>query len=437
MRKLQLFSAVSGLAVAGTIAAFPTPQAAGEQAPENIIATGLLPSEFELADVEVELVPNITDQTDAGQLLPEFYVSDDHLTLGSDNRLTVSLSADEVPNAFRSSSGLVDVKIDASDGVVAWTTILTSQAVDVDGESQWVDPADLQQAVDSGKTSVRYVGRTAVVGDSKGLGPSIASLDAPSFTSPEDPDYSEDNPPTGDDTWGEGDDDRSGWNGGAVEPRVIPGCPDGGSGPHQTEYLSRKKAWSTIGTSYPVGNSTAFMKVTSGSSNGARYGGAVKYSAVSASVSGSSWAEGSWTKTWLEGGASRSYRKQVEYIRVKYYNYLSGPACDHVHWIADKETGGTAINKDGVTRPDWDDPNKCSRQSPGPFERDSAHGNNYEYGAAVKLKDVIGTDLGISRGYTSRQKITYQIRGTGHWLCGNDDYPSLSGKLMEWKQRPY
>lgn len=429
---------MSAAAVAGGLAAYPLPQAnSGEPNQDIVVATGVLPEPFDLDDVEVELIPNITDQTEPGPL-PTFFVDGKHLSLGDGNVLTVRLSPAEVPTAFRSKRGLVDLKIDASDGVVVWSTILTSQVVSTgDGESQWVDPGDLQQAAAATASRLRFAGRSAVVADGTSVGAEVEALEAPTFASPDDPDYSEEEPPMGDDTWGEGDDDRAGWNQGAAEPRVVGGCPDGGTGPHQTEYLSKKRAWSTIGTSYPVGDSTAWMKVTTSSSNGARYGAGIKYAGVSATASGSAWAEGSWSKTWLAGGASRSYRKEVEYIRVRYYNYLSGPACDHVHWIPNKETGGTAINKVGVTRPDWDEPNRCARQSPGPFERSSSNGNNYEYGAAVKLEEVIGTDLGISRSYSSHQLIRYDIRGTGHWLCGNNAYPSLSGKLMEWRQRPY
>lgn len=123
----------------------------------------------------------------------------------------------------------------------------------------------------------------------------------------------------------------------------------------------------------------------------------------------------------------RSYRKQVEYRRVKYYNYLAGPACDHVHWIPDKETGGTASNTEGINWPDW---RKCAPQDPGTFTRNSTRGKTYDYGAAVKLREDIGVDLGISRQYSRSQAVTYRVVGR-KVLCGNNDWPSLAGKLRE------
>lgn len=114
--------------------------------------------------------------------------------------------------------------------------------------------------------------------------------------------------------------------------------------------------------------------------------------------------------------------------------YLGGPACDHVHWYPIKETGGTRTNKDGVTRPTWN--TYCARQSPGLFVRNDTAGKRYEYDAAVKVEELIGIDLGISREYSNSQSISYKIVGRRKKLCGNNDYPSLSGKLMErWRRR--
>ncbi|KAB2809370.1 hypothetical protein F9L07_20265 [Pimelobacter simplex] len=114
---------------------------------------------------------------------------------------------------------------------------------------------------------------------------------------------------------------------------------------------------------------------------------------------------------------------------MKYYNYLAGPACDHVHWIADTETGGTDQNTQGINWPDW---RKCVKAAPGPFSRNSTSGRTYDYGAAVKLKDAIGVDLGISRKYSRYQAVNYNVVGK-KVLCGNNDWPSQSGKLRERK----
>ena len=73
----------------------------------------------------------------------------------------------------------------------------------------------------------------------------------------------------------------------------------------------------------------------------------------------------------------------------------------------------------------------CVKQVPGPFVRDSARGKTYGHDAAVKLKEVLGIDRGISRGHSHSQSITYNIVGKRKQLCGNDAWPSVAGKPME------
>lgn len=56
----------------------------------------------------------------------------------------------------------------------------------------------------------------------------------------------------------------------------------------------------------------------------------------------------------------------------------------------------------------------------------------YSYGAAVKFKSVIGIDLTIKREYTQSQSLLYKFTGKRkHKLCGNNDYPSMAGKLID------
>lgn len=357
-----------------------------------------------------------------GDSLPTYFIDEADISVEQGHRLVIRLAPSEVPPGFWSDSGMVNVLIHASTDEKAWYTSLSSQAVTtpttlarvarVRAESaRWVDPEDLRvvDEVTSGP-ELRFARRTATVSRAGALADEVDALGGPVFLSP---------------------DDRreGGWDGGVMEPRAMSArCPHGGEGPHQTRTLPRKRVWATVGTSYPVGKSKAWMTVGSGSANSTTYGGALKFPGVHAALSGTRSIDGGWTKIWNPSGVKRSYRKEIEYRRVESYNYLAGPACDHVHWIPAGETGGTASNTKGINRPKW---KKCVEALPGPFIRNHADGNNYDYGAGVKLKDVLGIDLGVSRKYSRTQSLTYDIVGKNKMLCGNNDWPSRAGKVME------
>ncbi|QLQ09512.1 MAG: hypothetical protein HZY75_02840 [Nocardioidaceae bacterium] len=237
---------------------------------DEIIATGYLPEQFGLEDVEVELLPIITADTPFGEL-PTYFIDNENIVLGPDNELVVTLSPEEVPSAFQSAVGMVDPKIDAASDGLFWTTTLTAQAISQQGvDTQWVDPADFQAL----SVPSAQVDRCAHYGgDHRVRGDDVTTLEPPRFASAHDvPDYGEDAPPLDDDTWDPSDNDDTEWDGGTMTPQAVEGCPGGGMGPHKTEYLSNKKAWATIGTSYPIGDSKAWMKVTTSSGNGAKYG---------------------------------------------------------------------------------------------------------------------------------------------------------------------
>jgi hypothetical protein len=125
--------------------------------------------------------------------------------------------------------------------------------------------------------------------------------------------------------------------------------------------------WATIGTTYPVGRSTARMVV------GASYGIGASLSSSHGSweASGSRHTESGWSKEWLPLADSRSYQKQLEYFKWK-YEYLAS-FCNHYHWIPNTETGGTASNP-GISRPEgWR--HFCADEDPGPWSRHLSSGS--------------------------------------------------------------
>ena len=401
-------------------------------AEEPIVARGTLPAPYRLDDVTVELVPDLS-LAGSGANLQTRPVSPDDLVLDQDNVLTVRLDPNDVGATYRDRRGYTTIKILAADGETIWTTMLTAQAVEAaDSEPRWIEPGAAAELVD-GPATGKFEGRRFVVS-----GRDIDSAPVPEFASPEDPGSTPvsgplppalraDDPPTGDPTWDPADDDSGDWDGGTSMPSRG-SCPGGGEGPHQVDKVDERLVWATIGTTYPIGNSTGWMEVSANNKNGASYGVGVQYVGQSIKASGTTWASGGWTKKWNAGGDSRSYRKQIVEYKMRFHGYLN-PACDHYHWIAIEETGGTATNKYGVSRPDWN--TYCAPESPGPFGRNESGGKTYDYASALKMKSIIGIDLGIKREYTEAQSVWYDIKGKNKYLCGNNAYPRTAGKLIE------
>jgi hypothetical protein len=200
-----------------------------------------------------------------------------------------------------------------------------------------------------------------------------------------------------------------------------------GPNPRMTK-VSSKVVWATLGTTYPIGKSQAFMAVSA--SEGATYGGGVSVSGRYGtwSASGSKHAGGNWSKTWLGSTSSRSYQKQVEYFKW-HYEYLDS-RCNYYRWISNQETGGTTSNT-GITRPNFPDAN-CVPADPGPWQRTDDKATAYSYDAAVKFSSAIGTNFGINRNYSSSQFVQYNVAGHQR-LCGSNTWPTKAGKIMEKK----
>ncbi len=188
----------------------------------------------------------------------------------------------------------------------------------------------------------------------------------------------------------------------------------------------------TIGTSYPTGDSTSRMvhtnEVTSSSELGVAVGAKNDSGSMEWKQSGSRYTEGSWTGTWGFSGAKRSYR-----IYTNYHKYILGEGCHGaVHYRRPHiETGGAATNTNGLTRPGWND--FCSPQPRDyTFTRKDSQGKAYSYGAAVKFAELIGIDLSIKKNYNKGNILEYYFApGAQHKLCGKDDYPSLASKMID------
>lgn len=210
------------------------------------------------------------------------------------------------------------------------------------------------------------------------------------------------------------------------------------------KLLKTRVWWVTAGTTYAVGKSKATLQFSG--YTGHELG-------VAASVSGKF---GSFTATSMKKtsdawgfsrdmiGGSRSHQIEVQYgyYHVPYncINMMGEVVCDwRYEWRPRKQTGGTKTVKITSGRPDWrKNRDRCTKnQEPGSWWRENANHKAYTFGAAVKAKDSIGIELGISRQYSTSagnsSKHYYEIRtGKRKILCGNNEYPTRSGKQAEY-----
>lgn len=203
-----------------------------------------------------------------------------------------------------------------------------------------------------------------------------------------------------------------------VQPRQLATCQ------HYFMGVTRVRS-TTIGTTYPVGNDTAKMRIKS--SEGGSYGIAFNVAGDSAGfkADGTKFTQDSWGKDWDATGQQRSYRKGIEY---HLNDIWCGATEMGTEWRPAGETGGTGHNN-GITRPTWN--TYCANVDKGSWFRDSTSGTAYSYGAAVKFKEIIGIDLSARRDYSSNQFIKYNLTANNKRLCGSDDYPARAGKIIQ------
>lgn len=206
-----------------------------------------------------------------------------------------------------------------------------------------------------------------------------------------------------------------------------------------TKLLATKRVWTTVGTTYPLGASTARVEFRGweGHSMGV---------ATSVSSSYGSWEQTRLKKTTDEWGyvplmssAMRSYQLEMSYGRYKvwYDCFRHHTYCKvKYEWRPRWATGGhrpVTLS----TRPGWKRKEYCtSWTGAGDWYRQASGYNAYSYSAGVKLKTEIGIDLGVSRQYSKEQgnsaKHHYFIRnGNPKIMCGDNHVPARSGKQVE------
>lgn len=193
----------------------------------------------------------------------------------------------------------------------------------------------------------------------------------------------------------------------------------------ETKYRGDGNRSTTIATSYPLGASKAWLEVSS--TEGGKYGVAIGLGGKgSFKGAGTRYADGSWGFTWTKSSGMRSYRIEVNYHKYEKVGLCDGPP---IRWQPHIETGGATYNTAGINRPTWN--TYCANVAKGTWTRSRSDGKDYTYGAAVKFDNVLGIDLSGQKSYSKYHKLSYEIAGIPKKLCGNNDYPSMSGKVAE------
>lgn len=184
----------------------------------------------------------------------------------------------------------------------------------------------------------------------------------------------------------------------------------------------------TIGTTYPLGESVARMHFTGSSTTEMDM-------AVSASsnagfrISGNRSVSSGFSQTWNHSTSVRAFRVGVQYGLYRYCSRVYG-TCYSYSWRPIQLTGGAATQSfPASTRPDF---RHCEPVSFGTWSRSRSDGRTYRHSAGVGFRDVVGFDLGVSRGYSASSRTDYEIRGSRRKeMCGNNTFPSVAGKVME------
>lgn len=375
----------------------PAPAQADTSAPIALVGSAVVP----LERVVITAFPQ--NQTSAGERFQELRL-DSVVEVGIDGQSwSVALDPKELTADYFYSGGVADFTIYMIGAGQTWMSTASARAV-VDfetGEGFWTDPA----------TSAPMVGYIDEASRSP-RATSPARMGGKAYES-----QSADTVPEVEDDGVIVD------TGTLVDGALVPGA-----GCYTEATSTYSTPWSTIGTTYPIGNSTAYMAVSS--AEGSTFGIAVSASNQNGtwSAAGSKFASAGWSFTWSESGNARSYRKEVEYRKYKKTCVAAGGnSSTQWLWRPVQETGGVDKNTNIVV-PTW---TTCAIVTPGTWQRDQSGGHAYSYGSAVKWRDVLGVDLSIKREYSSASKMVYQIRGSNKKMCGNNDYPATAGKVQE------
>lgn len=400
MRLLGTLSVLSLVAALGVVATAHE-QVGAATAPELPVAlVGDSPDAPQFTGVTLLAQERPTHKLAVGDRLRLYDLSGQVSASGS--RFTVRLDPGTVPADAVGPGGLVDFEIHLRSGTDLWVTSATARLIrdEMSRELLWVDPVE-EVSESSGVEVARVAdGRTAAVRtvpNARRLHPVRLQGEALVRVPPQHRD---------------------------ARQRGRAASPGAAADICETAYRGDSNRWTTIATSYPLGRTKAWLDV--GGSRGGNYGVAFGFGDGTFKAGGTRFSEGGWSFEWTPSSVARSYRVQVNYHKYEKVGLCDGPP---IQWRPHIETGGVTSNTQGITRPTWN--RYCAPVPRGTWSRVRTDGKNYQFNAAVKFASLIGIDLSGEKSYSSHHELVYAIDGRPKKLCGNNDYPSLAGKLVE------
>lgn len=387
--------ALTAALLAAVAAVGQTPLSATGQEPQPVLISGTIPERITAVTVHA-----VVASADAEGDFTTSEIPDPEVTVDGES-FVVRIDPAAIPSEYVQPGGVVDLDVQVKGATKTWLTHTSARGIISGDDAFWTDPVSSSAEVSSGDYD-----RAARRGEfPRQRTASIAAVDE------------EHNEPELEDDGVVGKD----YVPVAEEPTTAVYCIW-----REVDGSSRTRSV-TIGTTYTVGDHEAFMKVSSWV--GAHYGIGVGTGDGAFEQGGTKWLKSGWEKEWLPYNGYRSYRTNVEYRK---YDHLcrGGPGVYPDEWRPYKETGGVGHNN-GIDRPDW---GNCRTVDAGPWSRYAENGHAYSYGSAVKFKEIIGTDLSIKREYSSGTRVTYSVVNNRTKLCGNNDWPSHAGKIMQkWR----
>jgi hypothetical protein len=390
--------------------------------------TGLSNLDSVAIKVTAQLDEAAADGYGIGDVAPSFVVSDSAIRREG-NKYFVVLEPSALPSNYLDSTGLVtfDIAIESGDLVGATTLAVRSAAAVDPALSGWVNtfapdiqPIDLSEPQSGPDVEADPTDDPLNTDEDEASEPTEFEI-GQSFVSPVQTATSTPQvPESGDMTVVDVTD-------GGISPKVSSTNVDCG------KILDRKVTPVTIGTTYPAGGSSAWMRI--GAEQTVKLGVATKM------TYSQPYKEQKKAKKDIKFKVSysyphtvdhRSYRIEVEYRKVQMCS-TSGWA--YTQWEPHKSTGvGLKTHKLYEPTPTWN--RGCGEVEAGGtwtrYVEGRSTGLAYALATAVKISERIGIDLSIVKPYTKSAQMTYHIGSIGiHEICGKDDYPAYASKVRE------
>ena len=347
-----------------------------------------------VTELRLQVTPVLTD-TEIGEEYGEFSLESARFDQLGNNVVVVRANPEEIPAEFVHPGGIVDFRLIGAGEEGRWETADSARAVSVGSTWQWIDPLRPVPGLDKHERQAR----------SFATGSSLADVSAAAEL--------EDN----------------GITPGSFAPI------NRGSYCVYHPTTEQYDWWSTIGTAYPVGNSTAYAKFET--TREARFG--VAWAATGEyfwSLGGSATITSSAGLRWTSAatGEQRSFQAQVHYQRFSLWCslYAGGPQQYIGGELRPMKFTGGVLAVPGLARPDWN--YKCVPVDFGEWSRHFATGKSYSYSAGVKSFFSLGVNMMSERNYSDGSEIVYVVTGPRtKQMCSSDAgiYPPYAGKVIE------